>query len=316
MTLLLADAASLYVRAYFGVPSSIRSPDGVPVNAVRGYLDMTATLLTRLRTQRYAACLDIDWRPEFRVAAVPSYKAHRLRPDGREDLPDELQAQVPVLLDILAALGLAVIGAPGFEADDVAATAARQAAESGEDVLVATGDRDLYALIDEAGPGRGAVRVVWTGRGVAKATVVDAAEVRQRYGVPPHAYADMAALRGDPSDGLPGVPRVGEKTAAALIARFGSVEGLLRALDAGTTEGFPAGARTAVSQSRDYLEAALTVVRPVTTVPLPPYDDRIPSGPLAPDRLAELAARWGLESSVDRMREAMRSCSPPGGPEV
>src|SRR5262249_22419635 len=219
---MLLDAASLYFRASHGAPESITAPDGTPVNAVRGFLDMVATLVRTRRPTRLVACLDASWRPAFRVAALPSYKAHRLAPDGREEIvPPGLVPQVPVILEVLAALGLAAVGAPGFEADDVIGTLAD--ADSGP-VEVVSGDRDLFQVVRDDRP----VRVLYTGRGVSKLEVVDEAWLSAKYSLPSgagaaqtagRAYADFAVLRGDPSDGLPGVPGVGEKTAAALVAR-------------------------------------------------------------------------------------------------
>ncbi len=193
--LMLVDAAGLYFRAFYAVPDSVTSPDGRPVNAIRGYLDMSASLITRRRPSRYVACLDLDWRPAFRVALVPTYKAHRVAKDGAEDVPDTLSPQVPVLLEVLAALGLATAGAPGFEADDVIATIA--AHDPGPTEIV-TGDRDLIALATPR------VRVLYTGRGLAKMEDLGPVEVLAKYGVDPERYADFAVLRGDPSDGLAG----------------------------------------------------------------------------------------------------------------
>src|SRR4051812_49182478 len=121
---MLLDAASLYFRAFYGVPTSVTAPDGRPINAVRGFLDMTARLVGTHGPTRLVACWDDDWRPEFRVAALPSYKAHRVAPEGGEEVPDELSPQVPVLIDVLAAAGIAPGGAPGVEADDVIGTPA------------------------------------------------------------------------------------------------------------------------------------------------------------------------------------------------
>ncbi|MBV9203930.1 MAG: 5'-3' exonuclease, partial [Actinobacteria bacterium] len=238
---MLLDTASLYFRAFFGVPDTVRAPDGTPVNAVRGLLDMIARLVRARQPTRLVACWDADWRPAFRVAAIPSYKAHRLAEDGNEQTPSALDPQVPVIEDVLTASGVAVAGQPGFEADDVIATLA---ARSAEPVDVVTGDRDLFQLVDDA---RG-IRVIYTVRGLTNMDIIDEAAVSAKYGIPGRAYADFAALRGDPSDGLPGVPGVGEKTAAALIRTFGSVAGIMTALDRGHG-GFPRG-------SRDKLEKA------------------------------------------------------------
>ena len=174
---MLLDAASLYFRAFYGVPTSVTAPDGRPVNAVRGFLDMTARLLTAHSPTRLVACWDDDWRPAFRVDALPSYKAHRLSPEGGEETPDELGPQVPVLVDVLAAAGIARVGAPGYEADDVIGTLATRARGP---VDVVTGDRDLFQLVDDA---RG-VRVLYTNRGIADIEVVDEAAVSAKYGIP------------------------------------------------------------------------------------------------------------------------------------
>ena len=205
---MLLDTASLYYRAFFGVPDTVRAPDGTPVNAVRGLLDTIGRLVRARQPSRLVACLDADWRPAFRVAAVPSYKAHRLAADGTsEETPPALAAQIPVIEEVLHSSGLAVAGQPGFEADDVMATLS---ARSADPVDVVTGDRDLFQLVDDA---RG-VRVIYTVRGLLNMDVIDEAAVTAKYGIPGRAYADFAALRGDPSDGLPGVPGVGEKTAS------------------------------------------------------------------------------------------------------
>jgi 5'-3' exonuclease len=293
--LMLIDAAGLYFRAFYAVPESVTAPDGRPVNAIRGYLDMSASLITRRRPARYVACLDLDWRPAFRVALLPSYKAHRVAPQGGEDVPDALSPQVPVLLDVLAAIGLATAGAEGFEADDVIATLA--ATDPGPTEIV-TGDRDLIALATEH------VRVLYTGRGLAKLEDLGPVEVKAKYGIDPERYPDFAVLRGDPSDGLPGVAGVGEKTATALVSRFGSIEQIVEAADA-KADGFPAGAAAKVLAARDYLAVAVDVVRGRTDVPLAAIDDALPSAPADPERLVELADEFGLDSSVNRMLAAL-----------
>jgi len=297
---MLLDSASLYFRAFYGIPAdSMTAPDGTPVNAVRGLLDMIARLIRARRPGQLVACLDADWRPVFRVAAIPSYKAHRANPDGSEQVPDALTAQIPVIVQVLAAAGVAMAGAPGYEADDIIGTLA---ARADGPVDVVTGDRDLFQLVDDARQ----VRVIYTARGMSKLEVVGEAEVTKRYEIPGRAYAAFAALRGDPSDGLPGVPGVGEKTAAALVRVFGSVEAMLTALDSGHG-GFPMGSRAKLVQARDYLEAALPVVRVATDAPLPPAGGQLPVTPADPRRLAELDERWDLGSSLGRMCGALAS---------
>ncbi|WP_432496033.1 5'-3' exonuclease [Kineococcus gypseus] len=305
--LLLLDAASLYYRAFHGVPATLTAPDGTPVNAVRGFLDAVAHLVAEHRPARLVACWDDDWRPAFRVAALPSYKAHRVGADGAEDAPAQLLAQVPVIVDVLAALGLARVGCPGFEADDVAATLAARAVRAARaaggaaDVLVVSGDRDLFQLVDDAA----GVRVLYVGRGVRRAESVDAAWLAQRYGVAGGTgYADLAVLRGDPSDGLPGVAGIGERTAAALLARFGDLAGV-RAAAGDPGAGVPGGQRRRLLEAAAYLDAAPAVVRTARDAPVPEVDDALPVAAADPGALEELVRRWGLGSSVQRVLAAL-----------
>jgi len=297
---MLLDSASLYFRAFYGIPpESMLAPDGTPVNAVRGLLDMIARLIRAYQPVQLVACMDADWRPAFRVAAIGSYKAHRANPDGSEQVPEALNAQIPVIVDVLAAAGVAMAGARGYEADDIIGTLA---ARADGPVDVVTGDRDLFQLVDDSRP----VRIIYTARGMSRLEVVDEAAVTRRYQIPGQSYAAFAALRGDPSDGLPGVPGVGEKTAAALVRVFGTVEAMLAALDQGHG-GFPMGSRAKLAGSRDYLEAAIPVVRVATDAPLPPAGGALPVTPADPGRLAELDQRWDLGSSLGRMSAALAS---------
>jgi 5'-3' exonuclease len=305
--LMLLDAASLYFRAYFGVPDTIRSPDGTPVNAVRGFLDMVALLLTKYRPTRLVACWDDDWRPAWRVEAVPSYKAHRVVqqvPGGPdvEETPDTLVPQVPVIAGALEALGIARLGAPGCEADDVIGVLTTRAVAAGRPVDVVTGDRDLFQLVDDdAG-----VRVLFTGRGVRDLEVVDEARLEERYGIRGGpAYADLAVLRGDPSDGLPGVSGIGEKTAALLLHRYGDLAGVLGALDAHDA-GLTKAQRARLAAARDYLAVAPAVVNVLRDAELADIDDRLPPGPADPEALLALAERWGIDSSLARVVDALR----------
>jgi 5'-3' exonuclease len=297
--LLLVDSASMYFRAYFGIPESAASaPDGTPVNAVRGFLDMLATMIRTRRPDRVVCALDEDWRPAWRVALLPSYKAHRLTPAGGEQVPDNLEKQVPVILEFLEALGITAVGAKDYEADDVIGTLA---AHQPGPIEVATGDRDLFQVIDGA---RGVV-VLYTGRGVAKLEVLDDAAVRSRYGVPACGYADFAALRGDPSDGLPGVTGVGEKTAARLVERYGGLDAILAALD-DPTAAFAPGLRAKLLAGRDYLAAARPVVAVAKDVPLPdPLPTALPAGPVDSERLLALAEQWNVAGSARRIVDAM-----------
>ena len=308
--LLLLDSASMYFRAFYGVPDSVVAPDGQPVNAVRGFTDMVSRLITERRPSRLVACLDLDWRPVFRVQAIPSYKTHRVAPgelvssDGElvggagpaEAVPDGLGHQVPVILDVLAAAGIATGGAAGYEADDVIGTLC--ARERSQPVEVVSGDRDLLQLVrDEPNP----VRVIYIGRGLAKAETFGPVELAAKYRVPAEragdAYAEMAMLRGDPSDGLPGVPGVGEKTAAALVTKYGTLDAIL-------------DATPKVAAHREYVEAAKTVVCVATDVPVPDLDDRLCATPRDPARLVALSDRWGLDGPLNRLLAALdRACA-------
>jgi 5'-3' exonuclease len=307
---MLLDSASLYFRAYFGVPDSITSPDGVPVNAVRGFLDMIAMLVTRHRPTHLVACWDDDWRPQWRVDAVPSYKAHRVveavpaGPDV-EEVPDTLTPQVPVIAEVLEALGIARIGAPGCEADDVIGTLTTRAVATGLPAVdVVTGDRDLFQLVDDAH----GVRVLYTQKGVRDLAVVDGAWLGERYGISGGAaYADLAVLRGDPSDGLPGVPGVGEKTAAKLLQRYGDLAGVLAAVDS-RDPGITGAQRKKLVAARDYLSVAPAVVNVLRDAELPQMDDVLPPLPDDAehlDRLQVLAERWGIRSSINRVLAAL-----------
>ncbi len=307
---MLLDSASLYFRAYFGVPDSVRAPDGTPVNAVRGLLEMVARLVVDHRPTRLVACWDEDWRPAFRVEAVPSYKAHRVAREvpgttGVEDVPEALLAQVPVIVEVLAALGVPRLGAAGYEADDVIGTlVARESARPADGraaVDVVTGDRDLFQLVDDEVP----VRVLYPVKGVKDLLAVDQRVLDERYGVPTGAaYADMSVLRGDPSDGLLGVPGIGEKTAAALLRRYGTLAGVLDARDTGD-KGLTATQRTRLTDAADYLAVAPRVVTVAPDAPVPDVDDRLPAVPADPDALVGLAQRWGVASSVRRLVDVL-----------
>ncbi|MFI0422733.1 5'-3' exonuclease H3TH domain-containing protein [Spongiactinospora sp. 9N601] len=300
--LMLLDTASLYFRAFYGVPESITSPDGRPVNAVRGLIDMIATLVRSGSPAELVACMDADWRPAFRVAAVPSYKAHRVAEGDQEDVPDALAPQVPIIEETLDALGIARIGVAGYEADDIIGTCTARAKGP---VDIVTGDRDLFQLVDDARQ----IRVLYTARGIRNLQVVDEAAVSAKYGIPGRSYADFATLRGDPSDGLPGVPGVGDKSAAALITRFGDLPTMLAALDSGQTEGFPAGARTKLSAARDYLRVAPAVVKVAHDAPLPDVDLALPAEPRDKRALVALADRHGLDGPLNRLLDALAKTS-------
>ena len=311
---LLLDGASMWFRSYFGVPASITAPDGRPVNAVRGFLDSIATLVAEYRPGRLAVCLDLDWRPQFRVDLIPSYKAHRVAEEGSpvggnegdiEEIPDDLSPQVEMILEILDAFGIATAGAEGYEADDVLGALATT--ERRDPVVVVSGDRDLLQLVADDPI---EVRVLYIGQGLKKATLFGPAEVAQRYGVPADragdAYAELALLRGDPSDGLPGVPGVGEKTASSMLSQYGSLENILAAAH-DPKSALPKAFRAKILAATEYIEAAKPVVRVARDAPVQLFtaDDTLPLHAADPARVAELAERYGLTSSVARLQKAL-----------
>jgi len=301
---MLLDSASLYFRAFYGVPDTVTAPDGMPINAVRGFSDMVATLITRYQPTDFVACLDYDWRPAFRVALLPSYKAHRVEyttgsgtPDV-EQVPDLLEPQVPILLAVLKAAGLCAVGADGFEADDVIATLAHRYGGRGEEVDVVSGDRDLIDLATDK------VRVLYTGKGLSNMVIFTPEEVQAQYGIPAGHYADFAMLRGDPSDGLPGVAGIGAKTAAAVVAKFGSIENIVAAAQNGDPKmGGPV--RSKIMASLDYLAVAPAVVRGRTDVPVDELPSPIPATPADPEMLAALGERFGIGNSMERLTAAL-----------
>jgi 5'-3' exonuclease len=299
---MLLDTASLYFRAFYGVPDSVTAPDGTPVNAVRGLLDFISRLVSQHRPSHLACCWDNDWRPAWRVDLLPSYKAHRVLDGARADVeqvPDALQVQVPVIEAVLEAFGIAVVGADGYEADDVIGSLATQATMP---VDIVTGDRDLFQLVDDA---RG-IRVLYVARGVGRHEIVTDDWVRERYGVAPSQYADFATLRGDASDGLPGVAGVGEKTAATLLTHFGDMASLLAAVEDPRSE-LAGGPRRKLKDAADYLAVAPTVVRVARDLDLRSASRslQLPRTPVDPDRLVELSQTWGLDSPTARLVDTL-----------
>jgi 5'-3' exonuclease len=295
---MVLDSASMYFRAFFGVPE-VTAPDGTPVNAVRGFLDFISRLATDYRPTHLVCAWDNDWRPQWRVDLIPAYKGHRVvraNPGAAvdvEEVPDPLEVQVPIIREVLAAAGLCVVGADGYEADDVIGSLATGATMP---VDVVTGDRDLFQLVDDA---RG-VRVLYIARGVGNHERVTDHVVVEKYRVLPSQYADFATMRGDASDGLPGVPGIGEKTAASLLLKFGDLRGIVAAAADPGSEMSP-GPRRRILDAADYLLVAPKVVAVARALDLGPYDAALPAAPADGARLAELAERYNLESPVKRL---------------
>lgn len=311
--LMLLDTASLYFRAFYGVPDSVTAPDGMPVNGIRGLLDIIAKLVGDYEPTALVACWDDDWRPRWRVELIPEYKAHRVAevvPGGVdvEDTPAGLVPQVPVIRELLGELGIPVVGAQQAEADDVIGCLARRAAKAtpaGNAVDVVTGDRDLFQLVDDTV----GVRIIYTARGMSKLELVTDAVVQAKYGIAPAQYAAFAAMRGDPSDGLPGVAGVGEKTAAGLLREFGDLDGILTAAADPATP-MAAGVRAKLTASTEYLARAMPAIAVGERVTLPEVDGTL--RPLDAARLASVHAlgeRYNLGGSLDRALKALAAAA-------
>jgi 5'-3' exonuclease len=296
---MLLDTAALYFRAFYGLPDTLRSPDGVPVNAVRGLLDMIARLVADYRPTDLIACWDDDWRPQWRVDLIPTYKTHRVAevvdvgPDV-EIVPDPLEVQVPVIREALTALGIPIVGTPGYEADDIIGTLAATATTP---VDVVTGDRDLFQVIDDA---RG-VRVIYTARGMSNLEVVTDEVLRGKYGISAGQYADYATLRGDSSDGLPGVAGIGEKTATTLLREYGDLAGIVAAADGGPSVKLSPSVKAKIRAGADYLARAPQVVAVARDLDLPAVDSRVGIPPGGVEEITRLGTRWGLGESVSRV---------------
>ena len=291
MSLMLLDSASLWYRAFYGMPDSLLAPDGTPVNAIRGYLDMSARLISTYKPNRLVACIEGDWRPSWRVELFPDYKANRLDDEGAEEEPDLLAPQIPILMDVLDAFGIAIVGIDDYEADDVMASFAER--EKGPTRIV-TGDRDMFQVIDD----KKDVKIVYLAKGISAHDLVDTAWVSKKYEIPGDRYALFAMFRGDPSDGLPGVKGIGEKTAARLITEHNDVAGLLSAAKDSQVQLAPA-VRQNLLASQDYIKAASKVVRVRTTARLP-KKLYCPTKVLDSPSLQDLTDAWGIDRQVNR----------------
>ena len=297
MSLLLLDSASLWYRAYYGMPDTLVAPDGTPVNAIRGFIDMTARLISQYQPQRIVACLEGDWRPTWRTDLFPGYKANRVDESGEEDEPDTLTPQIPILLDFLDLMGLPMVGVDNYEADDLIATYSKR--EQGP-IHIVTGDRDLFQLVDDE---RG-VKVVYLAKGFSQQEIVDRAWIAEKYQIPGDRYALFALIRGDASDGLPGVKGIGEKGAAIIANNFTSIESALSAAHEDDERLTPL-LRKRLIEGSEYIKIAPTLVHCATDVSLPQMNLEVPSQPKDLSDIYAFKDRYGLGASVDRLISAL-----------
>ncbi len=289
------DTSYLYFRAYFGVPATFRAPDGRPVNAVRGTLDFISRLAAQYSPDLLACAWDDDWRPQWRVDLVPSYKTHRVvevAGQAQESVDDDLSIQVPIIRECLDAVGLPIVGVAEHEADDVLASLARQ--HDGAS-LVVTGDRDLFQLVDDD------TSIVYVARGVAKHELVTPEVLAAKYALDASRYVDFAVLRGDPSDGLPGVKGIGEKSAAGLVAAYPTLEAMVEAAT-DSASGMSPAMRSKLTADVSYLARAREVVTAVDTLALPDLTRR----PVNHDKVEELTERYALGGALTRLAATAR----------
>jgi 5'-3' exonuclease len=298
MTLMLLDSASLWYRAYFGMPDTLLSPSGEPVNAIRGYLDMTARLMNIYNPNRLVACIEGDWRPSWRVDLFPEYKANRLDVEGEEEEPDTLGPQIPILLDLLEAFGIPLVGVDDYEADDVMASFA--VTEPGPTKIV-TGDRDLFQLVDD----KRKISVVYLAKGITNHDHVDLKWIADKYDIPGDRYALFAMIRGDASDGLPGIRGIGEKGAAVIAKQFTTLPEVMKAA-AKEDERLTPNTRKKLLESAEYAKIAPKLVHCALDVPLPKMDLALPKRPKNLDEIYQYQKDYGLGASVDRLISALK----------
>lgn len=297
MTLMLLDSASLWYRAYFGMPDTLVSPSGLQVNAIRGYLDMTSKLINLYKPNRIVACLEGDWRPSWRVELFPDYKMNRLDESGEEEEPDTLSPQIPILLDLLEALGFPMLGVDDYEADDLMATFA---VNQPGPIRIVTGDRDLFQLVDD----KRDVKVVYLAKGIANHDLVDLKWIEQKYEIPGDRYGLFAMIRGDASDGLPGIKGIGEKGAASIAKQFTNLDEVMKAAT-NDDERLTANIRKKLLESAEYAKIAPKLVGCATDVSIPEMKIDLPNKPLDTQKIQDIKEEFGLGTSVDRIMNAL-----------
>ena len=297
MTLMLLDSASLWYRAYFGMPDTLVSPTGQPVNAIRGYLDMTSRLLVKYQPNRIVACLEGDWRPSWRVELFPDYKLNRLDEEGGEEEPDTLGPQIPILLDVLDALGIPLLGVDDYEADDLMATFS---VKQPGPIRIVTGDRDLFQLADD----KRDVKIVYLAKGISNHDLVDLKWIKDKYQIPGDRYALFAMIRGDSSDGLPGIRGIGEKGAMLIANLFKTLPEVMEAA-ANSDERLSANIRKKLLESSQYAAIAPKLVGCALDVAIPEMEITMPKKPKSLEKIEKLKEDFGLGASIDRIMSAL-----------
>ena len=295
--LLLLDSASLWYRAYYGMPDTLLSPEGEPINAVKGYLDMVARLIVQYRPSKIVAAIEGDWRPTWRTELFPGYKANRVDESGEEEEPDLLSPQIPILLEVLDAFGIPIVGADDFEADDVIATYSKL---SDGPIRIVSGDRDLFQLVDRTRD----IKVVYLAKGIANHDLVDESWIAAKYGIPGERYALFAMIRGDASDGLPGIVGIGEKGAAEIANNFSSVSEILVAVGQEESKLSPKH-RKKILESKEYAQIMEKLVMCAIDVPVPLELPAITDFQIQREVISDLQKKYGLGTSIDRMLDAL-----------
>jgi 5'-3' exonuclease len=253
VSLIVVDLATIYYRAFYSLPDTFVAPSGLPVNAIRGTLDALMHFSKQYKPGNLITCWDFDWRPDWRVELIETYKTARVAADDEEQMPDSLGEQVDLIWEILNELGIPAVGLDGYESDDLVAHFSRNGSTP---TFIVSGDRDLFQLIDDD-LGR---TVLYIGTGIAKHTIADNDYIFNRFGIHPHQYVDYSVMRGDASDGLPGVKGIGEKTAANLLIEFGDMKQILSAAKS-SHESIKPRISASLLEHKEYIKSADKVVR-------------------------------------------------------
>ena len=259
------DLSSLLFRSFYGLPTSIKDADGFPINGVKGYLETLIRLKNTYSPEIIIHALDDNWRPEWRTDLLPQYKAHRVLDDNEEEVDEELKRQIEILPQILKILGMQCIGKANFEADDVLASIAND----NSNTLIVSGDKDLFQTVNDKRSNF--VHLL----GKEGGTLYTEKIIKQRFGIDAKSYLDYSVLKGDPSDGLPGVKGIGEKTALEIILKFGNIDNLLKNIN--DTTKISRKQQKSIADSVEYINKALKVVKLKNDLKIKIVKPKIPS---------------------------------------